>query len=122
VAFIVTKNLGKIFIGAGVMKGISLSELDSGKIILSKEFFEREPVLETASRFTEKYYVGIQPHGEDSFEVSMRSKDGDSYASSAIKSFCNELIEQQVRHDLQKRFGKLREMIVAQAFSPLEKR
>lgn len=64
---------------------------------------------------------GVQPHGDDSFEVSLRSKDDDGDVSSAIKIFCNELIEQQVRHDLQNRFGKLREIIVAHAFSPLER-
>ena len=103
------------------MKGISLPKQDGEKVILSKEFFEREPVFATAAKFTERYYVGIQPHGDASFEISIRSKDDDGDASSAIKMFCNELIEQQVRHDLQNRFGKLREIIVAQAFSPLEK-
>ncbi len=103
------------------MKGISLSEQGGEKVILSKEFFEREPVFAAATKFTDQYYVGIQPHGDDSFEVSIRPKDDETGDSSAIKIFCNELIEQQVRHDLQNRFGKLREIIVEQAFSPLEK-
>ncbi|MDR2574093.1 MAG: His-Xaa-Ser system protein HxsD [Desulfovibrio sp.] len=103
------------------MKGISLPSDDDGKAILSKEFFEREPVFATAAKFTDQYYVGIQPCGENSFEVSIRAKEGTKENPSAIKMFCNELIEQQVRHDLQNRFGKLREMIVIQAFSPIEK-
>ncbi|MGJ3522068.1 His-Xaa-Ser system protein HxsD [Nitratidesulfovibrio sp. D1] len=103
------------------MKGILFPEQDGGKVILSKEFFAREPVFVAAAKFTERYYVGIQPHGDDSFEVYLRSKDDDGDVSSAIKIFCNELIEQQVRHDLQNRFGKLREIIVAHAFSPLER-
>ena len=103
------------------MKGIILPEQDGEKVVLSKEFFEREPVFAAAAKFTERYYVGIQPYGEGSFEVSIRSKGDDTNSSSAIKIFCNELIGQQVRHDLQNRFGKLREIIVAQAFSPVEK-
>lgn len=101
-------------------KGITMLEKDGGKIILSKEFFEREPVLATAAKFTDRYYVGIQPYGTDSFEVSIHPKEDVPDNLKAIKAFCNELIEQQVRHDLQNRFGKLREIIVAQAFSPLE--
>lgn len=103
------------------MKGISLPLNDDGKAILSKEFFEREPVFAAAAKFTDQYYVGIQPYGEDSFEVSIHIKEGMEENPSAVKLFCNELIEQQVRHDLQNRFGQLREMIVAQAFSPIEK-
>lgn len=103
------------------MKGIFVPEQGGEKVVLSKEFFEREPVFAAAAKFTERYYVGIQPHGDDSFEVSISSKTGEDDAASTIKTFCNELIEQQVRHDLQNRFGKLREIIVAQAFSPLER-
>lgn len=102
------------------MKGVTLSDMDAEKVILSKEFFEREPVFVAASKFTDDYYVGIQPYGDDSFEVSIRPKDNTQDTFSPIKSFCNELIEQQVRHDLLNRFGNLREIIVAQAFSPLE--
>ncbi len=103
------------------MKGISLPKRDSEAVILSKEFFEREPVFAAAAKFTDRYYVGIQPHGDANFAISIHPKDDVSDGSSVIKIFCNELIEQQVRHDLQNRFGKLREMIVAQAFSPIEK-
>jgi len=104
------------------MKGISLSTLDNRKVVLSKEFFEREPVFATASRFTDRYYIMIQPADEYSIEVIIQPKSADDADENIVKIFCNELIEQQVRHDLQTRFGKLREMIVEQAFYPLEKK
>jgi len=104
------------------MKGISISTADRGKVVLSKEFFEREPVFATASRFTDRYYIGIKPADEYSIEVSIQPKDDNNADENIIKVFCNELIEQQVRHDLQNRFGKLRELIVGQAFYPLEKK
>ena len=102
------------------MKGISMA--NNGKVVLSKEFFEREAVLATASRFTDRYYVGIQPTDEYHIEISIQSKKSDDADENIIKVFCNELIEQQVRHDLQNKFGRLREMIVEQAFYPLEKK
>lgn len=104
------------------MKGVLVPPQDSGKIILSKEFFEREPVFTTASRFMDRYYVGIQPADEHSIEVSIQPKQMDEADENIIKDFCNQLIEQQVYHDLQKRFGKLRELIVEQAFHPFEKK
>ena len=104
------------------MKGISTSAQDHGKVILSKEFFEREPVFAAAAKFTDRYYVGIQPADEYNVEVSIQPKKADDADDNIVKLFCNELIKQQVRHDLQNRFGKLRDMIVEQAFSPLEKK
>jgi His-Xaa-Ser system protein HxsD len=104
------------------MKGISTSSQDNGKVVLSKEFFEREAVFAAASKFTDRYYVGIQPVGEYDFEVSMHPKKAEDADADIVKIFCNELIGQQVRQDLQNRFGKLREMIVEQAFYPLEKK
>ena len=104
------------------MKGISLTQANDGKVVLSKEFFEREPVFTAASRFTDRYYVGIQPTDEYNIEVTIQAKKADDADKNIVKLFCNELVDQQVRHDLQNRFGKLREMIVEQAFYPLEKK
>lgn len=104
------------------MKGISTPIHGSGKVILSKEFFEREPIFAAAAKFTDQYYVGIQPADEYSVEVSIQPKKADDADDNIVKVFCNELIEQQLRQDLQNRFGKLREIIVEQAFSPIEKK
>ncbi|MCL1926080.1 MAG: His-Xaa-Ser system protein HxsD [Syntrophorhabdaceae bacterium] len=104
------------------MKGISISTPNDGKVVLSKEFFEREPIFSAAAKFTDRYYVGIQPAAEYNIEISIQPKKADDVDENIVKKFCNELIEQQVRHDLQNRFGKLREMIVEQAFYPLEKK
>ncbi|MDR3203698.1 MAG: His-Xaa-Ser system protein HxsD [Deltaproteobacteria bacterium] len=89
-------------------------------VVLSKEFFEREAVFAAALRFTDQYYVGIRPYDEESVEVSIKAKEGVG-RSDIVSIFCNELIEEQVRRDLHKSFGPLREIIVAQAFSPLDK-
>jgi His-Xaa-Ser system protein HxsD len=102
------------------MKGITNANPDDGTVILSKEFFEREPVFVTADKFTDHYYISIRPSGEHDIEVSLQPKNDTDVNKNVTKLFCNELIQQQVRHDLQKRFGRLREMIVEQAFAPLD--
>lgn len=103
------------------MKGIRKLPGNEGAVVLSKEFFEREPVFAAAAKFTNIFFVMIQPYGEDCFEVSFKPKVENVQDPDAIEKFCNELIEQQVRHDLQKQFGRLRDMIVSHAFSPIEK-
>ena len=37
------------------------------------------------------------------------------------KQFCNELIDQQIRYDTEQKFGKIRDMIVEEAFKPITK-
>ena len=104
------------------MKGISSFNSEKNSVILSKEFFESEPVLAAAAKFTLDYYVSIQPMGDNEFEVVIQAKPGIEVSVNIIKEFSNELIDAQVRHDLQQQFGKIREMIVEQAFYPLEKK
>ena len=38
---------------------------------------------------------------------------------SAVSDFCNEVLDQQIRLNLEKRNGRIRELIVEHAFSPL---
>jgi len=104
------------------MKGISSLNSEENRVILSKAFFESEPVLAAAAKFTQDYYVSIQPIKENEFEVAIQAKPGVEANVNIIKEFCNELIDAQVRQDLQQQFGKIREMIVEQAFYPLEKK
>jgi His-Xaa-Ser system protein HxsD len=92
------------------------------EILLDRNLFEREAILATASRFTNQYYIGVDFFNEYSIKVSIQPKDNIATESNIAKIFYNELIEQQVKCDLQKKFGKLREMIVEQAFYPLEKK
>ncbi len=104
------------------MKGISSLNTDQNKVVLDKTFFEREPVLAAAAKFTHDYYVSIQPIEINEFEVKLQPKQGVEPDINILKEFCNELIDAQVRHDLYQQFGKIREMIVEQAFYPLEKK
>jgi His-Xaa-Ser system protein HxsD len=107
-------------IRGNMMEGIKKIDQAENKIILSKEFFGSKPVLLTASEFSDDYYIGIQPIGNLEFEVSILPKPNTNIKDDILKMFCNALIDNQVRYDLQGEFGKLREMIVEQAFYPLE--
>jgi len=47
-----------------------------------------------------------------------RAPDFESLEEDA-RTFCNEVLDQQVRLDLEARYGNIRELIVRQAFSPV---
>ena len=36
------------------------------------------------------------------------------------EDFCNEVLDQQVRLDLEKRYGNIRELVIRHAFAPIE--
>ena len=98
------------------MEGITLLNLE--KVSLSKELFTSEAIISAASNYTNQYYVNIQSNN-DTFEVSITPKNGSEADGEAIKGYYNDLIDEQVRHNLELKFGKLREMIVEEAFRPL---
>ena len=106
------------------MKGIKgVSEINDrrGKVILSKYFFAELPVLSAISKFTNQYYVGVVPVNANEFEVTIQAKQIDSKPDKdVLKKFCNELVDEQIRYDLDKQFGRLREIIVEEAFSPIK--
>jgi His-Xaa-Ser system protein HxsD len=100
-------------------KGICMQK---DRIILSSDFFERTSILSTAAKFTYKYFIEIKEIEINKFEVIIQEKQKQIVDENISKEFYNELINEQVRIDMQKQFGKLREMIIEQAFYPLEKK
>jgi His-Xaa-Ser system protein HxsD len=106
-------------------EGIDCNPNSNGQIILklSKRLYEKESVFAALYKFENQCAMQMEPIGEAHIEVIFRNKAGGSLSEQALAAiadeFCNELIDQQVRRDLEKRFGKLRELIVEHAFSPI---
>jgi His-Xaa-Ser system protein HxsD len=105
------------------MSGI-FSKLSSGALLLtlSKEIYEKEAVMAAAYKFTDSCMILVRPSGEKNMEVVFEpmgertTKDVEGIS----KKFCNEVLDQQIRLDLERRFGNIREVIVKHAFSPLK--
>ena len=88
---------------------------------LKKKFYEKDAVMMAADEFTEKCYIKI-----DSLENSyvgvwfkLRYEINPDEVKKLLGEFCNEALDIQIRLDLEKRFGNLREVIYEHAFSPL---
>lgn len=52
--------------------------------------------------------------------VTLQSKDNQQVTETVCKEFCNDLIDQQLRVTTNDRFGHIRDMIVEEAFKPVQ--
>lgn len=106
------------------MKGI-FTKIDDGNILVSlyKAFYEKTAVFNAAHKFTDRFTVLIEPLDDNTVGVYFQPKRGleieEQDLTDAASNFCNEVLDQQVRLDIEARYGVLREMIVKQAFSPV---
>jgi len=91
---------------------------------LPKAFYEREAVFAAAYLFREKYHIRIDSIDDNYVGVWFQSKDETAPipAQFALGEYCNEVLDQQVRLDLDKRYGVLRETVYEHAFTPLRDR
>jgi His-Xaa-Ser system protein HxsD len=98
--------------------------IDGEKLLLklSKQFYEKPAVMAAAYKFTHKCIILIEPLEEGYVGVWFQAKNNESLdmVPDLINDFCNEVLDQQVRLDLEKRYGNLRDTIVKRAFLPIE--
>ena len=87
---------------------------------LSKEFYEREAVFAAAHK-VKIDRLKITPVGDNLVGIYFESDENMSFEklSSIANKFTIDVADEQLRLDLIKRNGKIRELIVQQAFSPI---
>jgi len=90
-------------------------------IDLSRDIYEKDAITATAYKFTDKYYINIDISPENKYRVRFKAKKQEFNLEKIIDNFCNELIDQQVRIDIGKKFAKIRDELVKKAFSPISK-
>ena len=98
-------------------------EKDKILVKLSKQFYEKPAVFSAAYKFTNKCFILIEPLDDNHVGVFFQPKQGESPETllPLLHEYCNEVLDQQVRLDLEKRYGSLRNIIFEHAFSPLNK-
>ena len=108
------------------MQTISNSICDSGSglgnITVNTIIYSLAAIHAAAYQFTGRYHVLIMPNSDDTVTVIFEAKDKVQDVTEDLKDFANALIDHQVRLQLDKANGKIRELIVAHAFSPLDLR
>lgn len=91
-----------------------------GNIIVNSSIYGLEAIHAATYQFTGNYHVLITPNADNSVTVIFEAKDKARIVSEDLKEFANSLIDHQVRLRLDKTNGKIRDLIVAHAFSPLD--
>lgn len=97
---------------------LSKTDNDKLRVVVDMSLYAKESLVAACYKFTGRFYVHQRSMG-DNVEVIFESKDGNAVSDEAVKQFCNELIDQQVRFNTNQQFGHIRDLIVEEAFKPV---
>lgn len=99
-----------------------VTELDNDKfqVVVDMAIYAKESLVAACYKFTDRFYVHQQTSGNNVIAV-FEAKDGNAISDIVVKQFCNELIDQQVRFNTNQQFGHIRDLIVEEAFKPVNK-
>ena len=95
-------------------------ENSSFQVNVDLSLYAKEAVVSAIYKYTNKFYIHQQTT-EDLIVVVFESKDNQIVTEEVVKQFCNDLIDQQVRYNTEKQFGHIRDLIVEEAFKPVNK-
>ena len=90
------------------------------QVNVDMSLYAKEAVVSAIYKYTNKFYIHQQTT-EDLIVVIFESKDNQVITEEVVKQFCNDLIDQQVRYNTEKQFGHIRDLIVEEAFKPVNK-
>lgn len=99
-----------------------VTKLDNDKfqVVVDMALYAKEALVAACYKFTDRYYVHQQTSGNNVIVV-FETKNGNAISEVVVKQFCNELIDQQVRLNTNQQFGHIRDLIVEEAFKPVNK-
>ena len=99
----------------------AVQELEDGsvRIGLDQTIYPLEAVFRSCYLFTDRCYVHLSRDDEEANCISVRiwTKDLKTTSEVHAKEFCNDLIDQYLRRQIADESGKIRELLVAQAFA-----
>src|ERR1051326_3341300 len=84
---------------------------------VSLDAYSKAALFRACYVFTDRCYLFLSPRTGNKLSVFIKPKTGFIDLKAIVGDFCNELIDQQIRQDLIKETGEIRNMIVAQAFA-----
>lgn len=102
---------------------INIKQIEKEKIMLqiNLDIYNQETITSAVYKFTDKCFVS-QKKMDNVIQISFQLKPENALdLELLIKEFENELIDQQIRYDTEKKFGDIRNRIVEKAFSPITK-
>lgn len=110
-----------------VRKGIFQNKIEDSNLYtlnLAKEYFEKEPIMQAIHEYSDKFFVTMKPLDSKFVSVTFTVKDREENTIDIdlIENFSNRVIDYQIRNDLEKKYGHIRDVIVDYAYSPVKKK
>lgn len=100
-------------------------ELENNKFQVSVDLalYSKDVITAAIYKFSHLFYIHQQTdkNNPNLVIVIFESKEDNALTANIPKQFCNELIDQQLRHNVNEQFGHIRDMIVEEAFRPVSK-
>lgn len=93
-------------------------------LTVSTKLYSPEAIAASLYNFSADFFVFQNPSASqsDSVDIFLESKDSAKpIDESVVKRFCNDLADQQIRFLTEKEFGHIRDLIVEEAFKPVNK-
>lgn len=95
---------------------------NSIQIRLSRKIYDLNAVKRVSFLFSDRYFINIDMESAEIIMVTFTLKpECPANLSSISSDFKNSLLEQQIRSDLEVEHAHMRELIVNQAFSSIER-
>ena len=100
----------------------TIQKLKDGKIVLQvdKTIYKHDAVLAAAYKFTDNCYIHVESRDTHNYTVYFRPKNNNKDLPSLVNAFCNELIDQQIRFNLDLSSRSIKELIIKKAFFPFK--
>lgn len=90
------------------------------QLLISTDLYAKDVINAVCYKYTGICYV-YQELIDNVIKVTLEAKEGQLINEQNAKQFCNCLIDQQIREITTERFGHIRDMIVEEAFKPVNK-
>ena len=117
-------GISKDTISGDIIMGEIYTKLENGRILieLDKSLYEKEAVMAAAYKMTNSCYIIVKPLENNQLGVYFepKSNQDENELKLIAKNYCNEVLDHQIRLDVEKQYGNIRDLLVKQAFSPIE--
>ena len=99
-----------------------ITQLEGNKfqVVVDTSLYTKESLAATCYKYTDRFYIH-QLMENDKIVAVFELKEGNIVPEGIVKQFCNDLIDQQVRYNINQQFGHIRDLIVEEAFKPVNK-
>lgn len=99
-----------------------LHKLEDGRLLLQveKAIYHHDAILCAAYKYTGDCYINVTSIDSNYYGVYFTPKQSNADLISRINDFCNELIDQQIRHNLDRSNSAIKELIIHKAFFPFQ--